>query len=124
MTTTTTTTTATNETLAARMLADMEARRENLAAIQASGIHGGFVIKCGPMCIKVHGAQGEHARACGIEGASRYAQRANAERIAPRITNGAGAQGRVVSYQDAVADELQQVTMALDALRQALAPQA
>lgn len=115
-------TTTTNDTraLTQKFIADMEARRAALLLIATTDSKGGWVIKCGPMCIRVAGERGERAEATSIERASRYADRANADRLAARITNGAGEQARVVRYQDAVADDLNMVTGSLDALRQAI----
>lgn len=106
---------------AAELLATIEARHKALLITQASGFNGGWVIKCGAMCIRIAGANGERTDACGLEMASHYSLRSNADSLAARVTNGAGERGRVVSYQDAVAEELAACNAALTALRQAVA---
>jgi len=113
--------TKTNPTNLAGLLATIEARHADLVKLHQDGLASGFAIKCGPMCIAVNDGK---ANACGVEQATRYTNRAQAARIAATITNGNGDVGRVMPYQDALADEIASTTAALDALRQAAKAQA
>lgn len=109
-------TTNTNPTNLAGILATIEARHADLVKLHQDGLVSGFAIKCGPMCIAVNNGK---ANACGVEQATRYTNRAQAVRIAATISNGNGAVGRVMSYQDAVAEEIGTAAEALAALRKA-----
>jgi hypothetical protein len=78
----------------------------------------GYAIKCGAMCIQVGNGT---ASATTVEHATRYHSRAQAARIAATIRNGANEKGRVVTFQEALADEIAGAVAALEALRNAAA---
>jgi len=106
-----------------QMIADMETRRATLISLATSGTVAGFAIKCGPMCIEIVDDAGDRADACGVERATVYMDRAQAERMAKRISNGAGERGRVMPLGDALAEEINSIWGSLVALREAVAKQ-
>lgn len=105
----------------AEILNTIETNRAALIALQTSGKMSGYVIACGPLFIRIADSK---TIACGVMQATKFADRAKAQRLAARIQNGAGVVGHAVTLQDAVTSELASNTAALDAFREALAQQA
>jgi hypothetical protein len=108
--------------VAQTMIDEFETRRATLVTLATSATGAaGFAIKCGPLCIQI---VGEKSSACGVEWATRFDDRAKAAQLAKRITNGNGERARVVTFGEALTEEINSLHMALTALREAVAKQA
>jgi hypothetical protein len=96
----------------------IETRRENLVAMSTSGDAAGYVVKCGPMFIRMESGK---PVACGVESATRYNTNAEAGRVAAKLRNGAADAGVVVRCGEAIAEEIGNAAATLRFLREGLA---